>query len=109
MLYHITQKTTWEVSQHRLVAPSLAEEGFIHCSYRHQVVATANRHYPGKTGLVLLEIDPLALDVEVVAEDLHGAGEPFPHVYGPIPTSAVVSALDFPTSDDGTFRLPGGL
>ncbi|WP_241681408.1 DUF952 domain-containing protein [Pseudactinotalea terrae] len=78
---------------------SLAQEGFVHAAFPHQVDGVARRFYADVTEpLVLLEIDPGALDAEVVVE----AGDPadpsserFPHVYGPIPVSAVVSARPF--------------
>jgi len=33
----------------------------------------------------------------------------FPHVFGPIAMSAVLSVLEFPAQADGTFRLPPAL
>jgi len=70
---------------------SLAEEGFIHCSFADQVVATANRFYADLTDLVLLTIDPGSLSSPVMPEPVPG-GEVFPHVYGPIAVGAVVAA-----------------
>jgi uncharacterized protein (DUF952 family) len=37
------------------------------------------------------------------------AGAWFPHVYGPIPVSAVLAEHEFPPEPDGTFRLPRAL
>ncbi len=75
---------------------TLADEGFIHCSRRNQVEATANRFYGDLAELVLLTIDEAALDAPVVDEDLYDTGESFPHVYGPIPVSTVVDAVPGP-------------
>jgi uncharacterized protein (DUF952 family) len=69
---------------------SLAEEGFIHCSFAEQVDATAARFYADVDDAVVLRIDPGRLSSRVIVEDLDGTGEPFPHVYGPIPVSAVI-------------------
>jgi uncharacterized protein (DUF952 family) len=69
---------------------SLTEEGFIHCSFAEQVDATAARFYADVDDAVVLRIDPGRLSSRVVVEDLDGTGERFPHVYGPIPVSAVV-------------------
>lgn len=80
-------------------------EGFIHCSYAHQVSAVANRIFKGRTGLVLLEIDRSKLASRVVDENLEGGGELFPHIYGRLPMSAVIRVLEFPHQDDG-FRFP---
>ena len=74
---------------------AFAREGFIHCSYAHQLEATAARHFAGRTGLVLLEINRDALTCVVVDENLSGGAELFPHVYGPLPLNAVVAVHPF--------------
>jgi anti-anti-sigma factor len=85
---------------------SLDDEGFIHCSYRHQVEGVANRFYADVTELVLLTIDPSSLEAPVVAESpADGIDELFPHVYGPIPLAAVEAASIWRRSADGTYRL----
>jgi uncharacterized protein (DUF952 family) len=83
-----------------------AREGFIHCSHRAQVVPVANRLFHGRTDLVLLEIEPATLACEVREENLEGGSEQFPHVYGPLPMSAVARVYSFPCDADGGFALP---
>jgi uncharacterized protein (DUF952 family)/heme-degrading monooxygenase HmoA len=74
---------------------TLAEEGFIHCSYAHQVEAVANRFYADLDRLLLLSIDTARLGVPVVVEPpFPGAPEAFPHIYGPIPLAAVVAVTE---------------
>jgi uncharacterized protein (DUF952 family) len=118
MIFHITARTEWEaaVRAGRYRAPSLASEGFIHCSAAGQVCGVANSFYPGQLGLVLLVIDPARLEAEVRWEPPAGlppaGGHPgrlFPHVYGPLNLEAVSAVLDFPPQPDGTFTLPGDL
>jgi uncharacterized protein (DUF952 family) len=85
-----------------LAAPSLASEGFIHCTTgARQMVATANRHYRD---------DPR--EFVVLTLDLPNAGSPwrvddpdgiYPHVFGPIERSAIVAVRPMPRSPDGTF------
>ena len=78
---------------------SLAEQGFIHCSFAEQVQATADAFFAGRTDVVLLEIDPARLGaVEVRVEP---AGDPagFPHLYGPLPVTAVVRVLPLRPGD----------
>jgi uncharacterized protein (DUF952 family) len=72
---------------------TLEQEGFIHCSYAHQVEATAARFYGDLDELVLLRIDRSRLDAAVVDEPPAPGAELFPHVYGPIPVAAVVDAV----------------
>ena len=85
---------------------AFAHEGFVHCSYPRQLLATANRIFGGRTGLVLMEIDPARLGCDVVDENLEGGAELFPHIYGPVPLSAVVAVHPFPCGDDGRFDWP---
>ena len=85
---------------------TLEHEGFIHCSFDHQVLATANRFYGDLDELVLLRIDPALLGAEVIVEPpFPGSVEHFPHVYGPIPLAAVVSATPWRRTTD-TWSTP---
>jgi uncharacterized protein (DUF952 family) len=98
-LYHLALADEWEQTVERggpylrsTVDETLDQVGFIHCSFLHQLAATRGRFYAGREDVVLLCIEPGRLDVEVRVEDLHGHGEVFPHVYGPLPLTAVVEA-----------------
>jgi uncharacterized protein (DUF952 family) len=107
LIYHITQEDEWRNAQ-RLgwyETPSLVDEGFIHCSYKHQVTVTAGRYYQGIEGLVLLEIDPDKLDSRCVAERSTDNAL-FPHVYGRINLNAVLRVAAFAPMADGTFNFP---
>jgi glutathione S-transferase len=98
MIYHITDSTTWADSQRRGIhtgstrGVDLAEEGYIHCSTSQQWLGVVKRYYADATDLVLLHIDEQSLTSPLVYEQLPGAPEPFPHVYGPINLDAVVNA-----------------
>jgi uncharacterized protein (DUF952 family) len=110
-LFHIALPADWEDAlatgtyAMSTRGVTLADEGFIHCSRAHQIDATANRFYADLPELVLLTIDEAALDPPVVDEDLYGTGESFPHVYGPIPVSAIVDARTWTLAADGAFHL----
>ncbi len=78
--------------------PAFADEGFVHCSYRRQVTATAAELAGGRDDLILLSIEPDGLPVVVEGG--------FPHVYGPIPPEAVVAVHPFPRGADGAYLLP---
>ncbi len=81
---------------------TLADEGFIHCSFDHQTEGVANRFYADVDELVVLRVDPALLDSEVVVEPpFPGSLEKFPHVYGPIPVAAVVSATPWRRTGSG--------
>jgi glutathione S-transferase len=95
-LFHIALADDWAAAQSTgeytasTRGRTLAEEGFIHCSFADQVDATATRFYADVDDAILLRIDPSRLTSRVEVEDLDGTGERFPHVYGPIPVTAVV-------------------
>jgi len=92
-LYHLASRTEWnDYQQDGWIDPaSLDTEGFVHCSWGHQVPATVAKHFAGASDLLALQVDPQALgDVVLVEEDSYGSGQAFPHAYGPIPVSAVV-------------------
>ena len=109
-IYHIAIRSDWDKAPAggAYTHPSLSREGYIHCSAARQVVRVADAFYAGQEGLVLLEIDPERSGAEVRWED-GGAGELFPHVYGPIPVGAVLRAFEFQPDAHGRFKLPPGL
>lgn len=87
------------------ICPGSGEE-FIHLSTPEQVHLPANRLYRGRADLLLLHIDPTALDAPVrwergVAVDPESML--FPHLYGALPVSAVTKAVAYPPAADGTF------
>jgi uncharacterized protein (DUF952 family) len=107
-LFHIT--TIVEADAARAAGEyrpaAFAREGFIHCSYQRQVVATADRIFRGRDGLILLEIDLARLTCPVVTENLEGGSELYPHIYGALPMDAVRAVHRFPPRADGSFTLP---
>lgn len=110
-LYHITSDSEWRqaltTGEYRPAA--FAREQFIHCSYAAQVSGVANRLFRNVAALLLLEIDRASLSCPVVDENLEGGTQLFPHVYGPLPVSAVRAVHPFPCGADGTFALPAAL
>ena len=97
-LFHLALRCDWEAAQRAgeyrvsTLGRTLEDEGFLHASYRHQVEGVRARFYADvNEPLVLLEIDRGRLDVPVADEVPDGADEAFPHLYGPLPTDAVVA------------------
>ncbi|MGI9646138.1 MAG: DUF952 domain-containing protein [Ilumatobacteraceae bacterium] len=78
---------------------TLAEEGFIHCSRPEQVEGVANAFYADLECLVALTIDTELVGAPIVDEPpVPGSQELFPHIYGPLPVTAVVSTLQWTRS-----------
>jgi len=111
-IFHIAETVAWERAQTSgeyrcsTLGRTLDEVGFIHCSRLGQVAAVANARYRPAPPLVLLVIDPGKVRAEIRDEDLEGAGQPFPHVYGPLNIDAVVEVRPFVPGPDGSFRAP---
>jgi uncharacterized protein (DUF952 family) len=108
MILHIAHRQDWEtaLADSHYTNESLATEGFIHCSLPEQVLGPANELYHGQTDLLLLVIDPELLEADLVYEDTIGAGQNFPHIYGPLNLDAVTQVVGFPPQPDGSFVLP---
>jgi uncharacterized protein (DUF952 family) len=111
MILHICSRSDWAAAAESgsYEPDSLFTQGFVHCSDPGTVHLPANRLYPGRKDLLLLEIDPARVAAPVRWEPgvppIHN-GPWFPHVYGPIPVTAVRAAHDFPPRRDDTFELP---
>lgn len=75
------------------------QDGYIHLSTADQLEETARRHYAGREGLRLLEVDMDRLGA-VKWEPSRG-GALFPHQYGELPVAAVVSDRSLSVSADG--------
>ena len=101
-ILHFCARADWEAAraEGEYAADTLATEGFIHCSTVDTVHLPANALARGRTDLVLLDIDETRLTAEVRWEGV----PPFPHVYGPIPVSAVTAVRDFRPGPEGTFE-----
>lgn len=108
MIFHIASEADWIAAQTtgEYQASSLAVEGFIHCSQKHQVLEVAHRLFLDRQDLVLLAIAPKRLDVEVRYENCEGGQEQYPHVYGTIPVTAIQTVFPFKPNTVGEFSLP---
>jgi uncharacterized protein (DUF952 family) len=105
-LYHLVTPDQWEQFKEATfyAPPSLAQEGFIHCSSAEQVSASANRHFAGWPSLLLLVINPEKVSARIVFEDLYGGGE-FPHIYGALPIQAIEAVIPLKPEADGRFSF----
>ncbi len=114
LLYHIAAAQDWAQAQrdgeYRMSTRgrSLAEEGFIHASTAGQVAPVANAFYADDHDLLLLVLDPRRIQPEVRYEQVPGWAEPFPHIYGPLNTSAVLRAVRLERDAAGRFLFPAG-
>jgi uncharacterized protein (DUF952 family) len=108
VLVHLCSADDWLAMQssgeRRPDSPGV--NGFVHLSTPEQVHLPANRLYAGRTDLVLLRIDPARL-TPVLRREPGVATDPdsmvFPHLYGPLPTAAVISITSYRPDANGRF------
>jgi uncharacterized protein (DUF952 family) len=91
-IVHVATPSEWAAARRtgQIAPPSLATEGFVHCSTRAQLAGTLERHFAGAGPLVLLLLDEGAIAPDLRWEEGR-PGERFPHVYAAIPVTAVVA------------------
>lgn len=111
VLVHLCSEREWARARHRggIRAESNHSSDappFIHLSTLEQVHLPANRLFRGRTDLVLLHIDAAALESPLRWEP----GVPsdpeamrFPHLYGPLPATAVIKVVPYRPGPDGVF------
>ena len=107
-LLHLCTTDEWEQAREagERRPPSLDGEGFVHLSAPEQVHLPANRLFAGRSDMVVLRLDPNLLGAPVrwetgVATD--PAAMTFPHLYGPLPVTAVTSVTAYVPDADGRF------
>jgi LmbE family N-acetylglucosaminyl deacetylase len=100
-IFHIATVDDWQAAQQTgryevsSLGRSLADEGLIHASRRHQVATVHAAFYADRgLALVLLEIDPDLLTSAMHLETPPDSDEAFPHIYGPLNVAAVIAARD---------------
>lgn len=109
-LYKIMSKQEWEKAQAQGIYRGSEvdqRDGFIHLSAAHQVRATAQKHFSGKTDLVLVSVAPENLGTSLKWEASRGGGL-FPHIYGPLHLDATNEAIPLPLVN-GVHKFPEGL
>lgn len=100
LLLHLAEPAAWRaaLAEGAVRPPSLTSEGFVHLSTPDQVHLPAERLYPGRRDLALLVVDPARLADPVRREPgvpADPGGMLFPHLYGPLPTSAVIAVVAY--------------
>lgn len=86
-------------------APVDLADGYIHFSDAASVRETAARHFAGQAGLVLVAVEAERLGPALRWEVSRG-GALFPHLYAPLPLTAVTSVAPLPLGPDGRHVFP---
>lgn len=101
-IFHLAVEPAWQQAQltgtytTSTLGLDLSDVGFIHCSQPEQVDGVFARYYGAVTDPVIrLTIDTDLLVSPWRLDDVPGQALPFPHIYGPLNTDAVVAAEVF--------------
>ena len=101
-IHHLALAADWwaavKVGEYRVstVGKTVDDEGFIHASTAEQVAGTYQRYYADQHDVLLLTIDTELLDSPWRFDPV-GDTE-YPHIYGPITCSAVISVEPYPAA-----------
>lgn len=100
MVLHLIEPAAWRAALDlgAVRPPSLDAVGFVHLSTPEQVHLPAEALFPGRRDLVLLVVDPARLTDPLRLEPGRPEDPPgmlFPHLYGPLPTDAVVAVVPY--------------
>jgi uncharacterized protein (DUF952 family) len=111
-LFHLADRGEWQAAvaagEYRVSTRgvTLAEQGFIHCSLRHQVRGVADAIFADADDLVLLVIDSGLVAAPIRYEVPEPGAEAYPHIYGPLPVGAVTGVVPVSRDPGGRFLLP---
>jgi uncharacterized protein (DUF952 family) len=86
-------------------APVDLADGYIHLSTEDQLAGTLDKHFAGQENLWIAEVDLDALGDAIKWEPAR-EGALFPHLYAPLPLSAVVAYSPVEREPDGSVKLP---
>lgn len=92
MIYKIIHAAEWAAASGSYAGSEKDRaDGFIHFSTAEQIPGTLARYYAGASDLMLVAVDEAALGVALKYEPSRD-GALFPHLYAPLPLSAVIWA-----------------
>jgi uncharacterized protein (DUF952 family) len=109
LIYKIADVALWRKAEDEgrfTGAPIDLSDGFIHFSTAAQVEETAEKHFAGQTGLLLIAIDPQVLGEALRWEPSRG-GALFPHLYASLPLEAVRWVKPLPIGPNGGHDFTG--
>lgn len=116
-MLHLAARADWERARETGAytgstrGADLAAVGYVHASTSRQLPRVLDLLYGGEPMqdylLLVVELRACAASGSAVRWEVPpGAGEPFPHIYGPVPLDAVRAALPVTRGEDGAVQLP---
>ncbi|WP_135465920.1 DUF952 domain-containing protein [Crenalkalicoccus roseus] len=113
LIYTLVRRAEWraaEAAGEYRGSTDDARDGFLHFSTAAQVRESAAKHRRGEADLLLVAVEAAVLGPALRWEPAAGGRRPglFPHLYGPLPLSAVRSVAALPLGADGAHLFPPG-
>jgi uncharacterized protein (DUF952 family) len=108
LIFKICPENLWRAAEDAGAfagSPIDRADGFIHFSTAAQAAETAAKHFSEQADLVLVAVEAEALGDALLYEPSRG-GALFPHLYGPLPLSAVRWVKPLRLGPDGRHRFP---
>ena len=108
IVYKLVDRTAWQAAETAGSFTGSAvdrRDGFVHFSGPAQVRETAARYFAGQEDLLLVAVDAAALGAALRWEPSRG-GDLFPHLYGPLPITAVRAVMPLALDADGLHVFP---
>ena len=99
------QWADWQATGIFAGAPVDLADGYIHLSTADQVTGTADKHFAGIEGCVVIRVDLIPLG-DAVRWEVSRGGALFPHVYAPLPLSAALAHGPLARDGAGAVLLP---
>jgi uncharacterized protein (DUF952 family) len=107
-VYNIVAADLWQAAEDSGVFSGAGidlNDGFIHLSTGAQARRTAQLYFAGQGSLMLVAIDEASLGDALKYEPSRD-GDLFPHLYGSLPLTAVLSVRPLPLGADGHHIFP---
>ncbi len=113
LIHTLVRRADWEHAERLGRYEGSADDrrdGFLHFSTAAQLRESAARHRAGVPDLLLVEAEAAALGEALRWEPAAGGKRPglFPHLYGPLPLTAVRRVVPLPLGADGRHVFPEG-
>jgi uncharacterized protein (DUF952 family) len=108
LIYKICPEPLWREAERAGIfdgAPIDVQDGYIHFSTAAQARETAAKHFARQRDLLLIAVEAEALGEALRYEPSRG-GDLFPHLFAPLPLSAVRWVKPLPLGPDGRHVFP---
>jgi uncharacterized protein (DUF952 family) len=107
VIFKIVPRTEWERATDLYEGSAHDRaDGFLHFSTAPQLAETLRRYYAGQNDLMLVAVDAGKLGAALKWDHSPSRGEDFPHLYAPLPLTAVTWAKPIACDAQGEFVLP---